>query len=59
MLKKDKLSSHKKIIYESFIEAFWSNTYAGVYKNFEADVYNALEQRSERVRKYETLKIIQ
>ncbi len=56
-LKKDKISSHKKIIYELFIEAFRSSPYPVVYENFETLIHNALEQHRERLSEYETLKI--
>ncbi len=35
-----------------------TGTYAAVYENFEKDIYQALEQALERLKKYDTLKII-
>jgi hypothetical protein len=70
----NKLSAHKKIIYDSFVIMKWlpmqkvilldkvlpgsEDAHGIVYENFEKDIYGALQQALELLSKYHTIKII-
>ena len=53
----NKIPKHQLVLLDKKIEGV-SGDYAAIYENFEKDIFHALEQALEHLKKYHTLKII-